>query len=342
MPTCAVLLLVLAAGSSPACGEHSAAIVLEVADKLGGCAVGDLDPSHPGNEIVVTSSKGAVYVVHREGDAWVHEVAFQALGEMIQVAAGDADPARPGDEIVIVGMAAGPEDDGGPGAAHLVWRAGSAWKTARLLETDGLAHGVAIGGGHVFVTGYDRKVHLLRVAGGVCERIASAGLPGNGKAALAVANGVVVGCTDGSLIEARVEGDQLVTRVLDKRDCARSRLATDGTRILTSDDDGTLSLVGPAGRQALHHEEQKLRGAVLADLDPGRPGLEAATTGYAGRVTILYETDGRFEPSLLFADRAGFHHAAAGELDGAPGLELVTCGLAGRVLVFSFGSGTAR
>ena len=77
---------------------------------------------------------------------------------------------------------------------------------------------------------------------------------------------------------------------------------------------------------------------MTTDLDPSSPGLEIATTGYSGRVTILREAEnGGYTPSLLFTDPAGFHHAAAGELDGKPGLELVVCGMGGRVLVFCFG-----
>ncbi len=338
-----VLLLTLAAGtgSAPA-HEHSATIVFEVDDKLGGCAVGDLDPRHAGNEIVVTSSKGPVYVIRRAGDAWQREIAFQSPGEMIQVAAGEVDPGRAGDEIVAVGMAAGPETDGGPGAVYVIWNTGSGWKSARAFESDALVHGVALGEEGIFVTGYDRRVHLLRAAGEGFERVASAELPGNGKSALALPGGVVVACTDGSLIAAELTGGALVTSVLDRRESGRSRLAAEGGRILVCDDDGTLSLVTSAGRREIYAETQKLRGAVLADIDPSVAGIEAATTGYSGRVTLLYENGERFEPALLFADRAGFHHATAGELDGEPGLELVVCGLAGRVIVFSFGAKAAR
>jgi hypothetical protein len=318
---------------------HSAAIVLEVTDKLVGCAVGDVDPAHPGNEIVVTTGKGAVLVVRRDGSGWVHDVAYQAAGEMIQVAIGDALPEREGDEIVVVGMAKGSEDAGGHGAARVIWRKATEWQSAAVLETEALAHGVAAQNGDVWVAGYDRKVHLLRARRGTTEfeRVAAAALPGNGKCVLVVPGGAAVACTDGSLVEARLSDGNLVTRVLDHRERGRARLGTDGTSILTADDDGALVLVGPTGAEVLYREALSLRGAVFADLDPSTPGLEAATTGYTGRVTILRRREGRFAPALLFADRAGFHHAAAGELDGQPGLELVVCGMAGRVLVFRFG-----
>jgi hypothetical protein len=341
--------LVFASPSPANAAEHSAAIVLEVADKLDGCAVGELDPTRAGQEIVVTCGKGAVLVAHRAAEGWEHENVFQAPGEMIQVVVGDARRERAGDvhvdEIVVVGMRAGPEGSGGPGAAYLIARADAGWKAELLLESPALLHGAAIGPEGIYVTGFDRKVHLLVARGDAFERVASAELPGNGKNALAFPGGVVVACTDGSLVEARLVGGALSTTTLDRRESGRARLGGTREQILVSDDDGTLALVTSAGRRELYRDTAKLRGAVLADLDPTSPGLEAATAGYSGRVTILREHDGGsdrgsergFVPSLLFADRAGFHHAAAGELDGAPGLELVVCGMAGRVLVFHFG-----
>jgi hypothetical protein len=146
-----------------------------------------------------------------------------------------------------------------------------------------------------------------------------------------------VPCTDGSLVEARLTDGRLVTRVIDRRASGRARVGGTRDQLVVCDDDGQLSLLTPDGLRALHAETQKLRGAVLADLDPASPGLEAATTGYSGRVTLVRDPLGTPRATLLFTDRAGFHHAAAGELDGAPGLELVVCGMAGRVLVFGAG-----
>lgn len=339
--------LFLAALAAAPSSHVTASIVFEVADSLGGCAVADVDPDRGGNEIVVTSGKGIVYVLYPGGELpWKSEIVLRSPGEMIQVAAGDADPSRPGNEIVAVGMAEGPESDAGPGAARLVYKEGGAWKSSAIFEEDALVHGVGIGDAGVFVTGYDGMVHLLRPRkGGAFETVSSAAIPGNGKAALAIAGGAWVACTDGSLVKVTAGDDgRLATAVADKRDSGRARLATDGARVLVCDDDGTLSLVGATGRREIFREAggKKLRGAVLADLDPRSPGLEAATTGYSGKVTVLYpRTEGaapatEYAPFVLFSDRAGFHHAAAGDLDGLPGDELVVCGLAGRVIVFRF------
>lgn len=334
------MFLVLCTPSALPQGQHWAEIALQHDDRLDSCAVGDLDPTRAGNEIVVSTSRGPVLVVRGEG--WARELALDAPGEMIQVAAGNALPERAGDEIVAVGMRAGGEDSGGPGAVHLVWRASEGWRSQLAFEAKALVHGVAIGPDGVWVAGFDRRVHLLRARGGALELAASADLPGDGKNVLAFAGGAVVACKDGSVVEARLAGQGLAVSVVDRRESGRARLGGTREELLVCDDDGTLSLVTSGGRRELHKDTDKLRGAVLADLDPASPGLEAATAGYSGRVTIVRTPAGTARAARLFADVAGFHHAAAGELDGAPGLELVVCGMAGRLLVFHFGPEAPR
>jgi hypothetical protein len=208
-----------------------------------------------------------------------------------------------------------------------------------VLETPALQHGVCVADGEVFVTGYDNAVHRIRRQRGewIAEKIAD--LPGAGKNIILVSGMLVVSSTDGSLVGIERDGTTWSARVLDKRDRGRSRLGTDGRRVLVSDDDGLLSIVTPSedgrswSREEIHREFDRERGAVLADLDPDTPGLEVATAGYEFRITLLREADGAWWSKLLFRDSERFHHLAAGDVDGEPGIELVGCGYSGRVTV---------
>jgi len=316
-------------------------IVLRAPDKLGGCAVGELDAGAAGAEIAAVSRDGRFYVVSRATDGWRAADVFQSSGEMIQCAVGDADPTRAGLEIAAVGMTEGPEVDEGPGAAYVVSRQDGRWVGERVIESDALLHAVCIDGGAVYVAGYDRKLQrAARSAAGWSAEVVGE-LPGAGKSAVAARGGIVVGCTDGSLVLFRRAGDGWTRETIDQRGSGRSRIAAHGEQIVASDDDGTLSIVGEE-RVEVFRSGAKLRGAVLADLDPSHAGLEAATAGYAREVTILLPAGGGFGAAsgneaavkiTPFVDADRIHHLASGNLDEDPEAELVACGYSGLLVV---------
>jgi len=313
----------------------TAEIVLEAGKKLGGCAIGDLDPDHPGQEIAAVAGDGSVYLAWRDQGRWRSEMIHRASGEMIQCAIGDVDPERPGNELVIVGMEKGGEEEGGAGAAHLVYRAEGRWKSEPIFRDTALIHGVCVAGGGAVVVGFSRKAHRVFRDAGSWKAETIAELPGAGKAALAVGDRVVIACNNGWLGGVERTSDGWKTVTLDQRPSGRARLGTDGKRVVVADDDGVLSIVGPDGREEIFHASKKLRGAVLADLEPARPGLEAATAGYSFEVTLLHREGEKWRDVDLFEDSARFHHLAAGDVDGRPGLELVACGYSGRLVVLT-------
>jgi hypothetical protein len=328
-----LLLGITACTSSSASGWH-VDVALKAGEKLGGCAVGDVLPDHPGPELVAVAGSGAVYVAWRDRGRWQSERVYKAPGEVIQCAVGNADPASPGDEIIAVGMAKGTEDSGGSGAAYLVRREGDAWKGEKIFEDARLLHGACVTTGSVFVIGFSRKVFQLTPSGtGTWSSKAVADLPGAGKTCVETRNGIAIACNDGSLVLLSYRNGLWNTRILDSRNQGRARVGTDGLRVVVADDDGTLSLVTATGRQQIHKENKKLRGAVLADLDPSSPGLEAACAGYEHKITVLSHQSGSWRTLYAHEEPDRLHHLVAVDLDGKPGLELVACGYAGRLVV---------
>ena len=89
----------------------------ELGEKIGCVVFGDFDPDTPGDEIAALGGSGRVWILTANADAWASQLVAQAPGEMIQGVAADLDPTVEGDELVLVGMAAGDEEGGGPGAA---------------------------------------------------------------------------------------------------------------------------------------------------------------------------------------------------------------------------------
>lgn len=346
----AVLCVVPAPAGAQADAPWYADVVMSAPGKLGGCAVGNLDPEHDGNEIASVCVTGQVFLSRPYGRRWVSEAIAQAPGEGIQCAIGDADPEHPGDELVVVGMKAGTEDDGGPGAAFLVRRTSgevegakqAGWELEPLLEDSALIHACAIAdvdpdapGREVVLAGFSRTVHVLTRSGGRWTDAVVCTLDGPAKSLQPFEGGVAVACANGELVLVAKEDGSWTRRVLDDAPAGQSRLGASGDRLIVARDDGVLALVTAAGRRSeIYREADRLRGAVLAELDPASPGPEAATAGYERKLSVLYHAGDEWIARVVHTDVDRLHHLAVGELDAeSPGLELVACGYSGRLIV---------
>tara|TARA_R110002072_G_scaffold30556_7_gene95395 strand:- start:938 stop:2032 length:1095 start_codon:yes stop_codon:yes gene_type:complete len=326
-------------------------VVLEVpGTKLLGCAIGDADPQHFGNEIAVAAGNGLVYVVRHQDDTWHHEVAAALRGEPIQCAIGDVDRLHEGAEIVTVGMLRGDEDTGSGGAAMLLRRTDSGWEKVELLRTNALLHGVCIGdvdptrvGIELAVAGADGEVHLVWQSGvGWASKIIGE-VPGTAKSMTLGLGGLLVACDDGSLVRFRLRPRGWVRDVVSTGSSALARVgATFGMAIWCAND-GALRLLREGYEEVVLRSTDRLRGAVLADLDPSRTGLEGATAGYDGLISVIHGgpiawerlshhggVAHVFEITVVAADSDRLHHLAAGPLPQR-GTALVACGYSGRV-----------
>jgi hypothetical protein len=307
-------------------------VLVQSTTRLGGCAVGELDSGSAGLEIAAVAQGGQCYVARRMQRSWSIATVYRAPGEMIQCAVGDADPEAEGDEFVAVGMVEGSENDEAPGAAWVLARRGGKWQAELAHEAPRLLHAACVLEGAVFVGGFDQRVTRLVRGDGEWSQELVAELPGAAKSMVAARGGVAVACTDGSVVLVRREGGAWTSAVIDKRDSPRARLGAAGDRIAVCDDDGTLSILDGERREVFRSSD-RLRGAVIAELDAARPGLEAATVGYSCELTVLSDLAGTPRAATPFVDHAGLHHLAAANLDDDPELELVTCGHSGLLVL---------
>ena len=348
-----VLCLVLTTVAAACGGERGDAdgptgwkteVVFTAPAKLGGLDVGDLDPDRPGDEIATVCLSGQMFLISRGADGWKGELMVEVPGEMIQCAIADADPRSPGNELVAVGMDEGTENDGGKGAVHVVSRTADGWKSERVHVANALVHGVCVAdldpdreGNEILAVGFDRLAVLIyrTEEGWVREIVAS--LPGNGKNAVAYKGGAAIATSTGRVDLLRKTGTRWGLETLVTTGAGQSRLGTDGSRLLSAGDDGRLLFIDGETATPVHAETQKLRGAVLADLDPDEEGVEAATAGYEFTISVLYPEDD-WRAVAVFTDTAKFHHLASGQLDpDTPQEELAACGYSGRVVVVSRG-----
>jgi hypothetical protein len=321
----------------------SATIAAELGEKLGGCAVGDVDPARQGSEIVAVGSSGKVYLLAFDGQAWVQEVIGQAPGEMVQVALGDVDPARLGLEIVVVGMAAGGEDDGGEGAAHVLFVQDGEWQMKECHRSPALLHAAWVIppqgsiGANLLLGGYapgEQAVVRALTADNTWETREVPSFSGPAKNAVGYRDGVAVACSDGRVMLVRPTEEGFVAELLDEAPAGCARLASDGDKLLVARDDGVLALLDENGSQEIYREQDKLRGAVLANLDSVSPAIEAATAGYSRMITVLSQDATGWHPTQVFEGTDRFHHLASGRVETlGPEICLVACGYSGRVIV---------
>lgn len=342
-PLALVLLLLLAAcGTAPLTADWQSSVILRADAGLGGCAIGDVSQKWPGNEIVATATDGKVWVMgSTDGVYWDAVVAVTLPGEMIQVTTGDVRPDIPGDEIIAVGMLRGAEDETAPGAAYAVWNEAGAWRHQKIADDARLLHGVCVAdadpnaaGNEVWVAGFSNRVREVVYEGGAWRELGSARISGPGKCATPFQGGVAVGGSDGAIHLCRPVGGELAAKLLLEGDTGVARIGADGDALLFCCDDGTLHFFRDGRQDTIHREELKLRGAVLADLDPELPGREAVTVGYAKRLTVLASNgdESRWLPVHTELDTDALHHATSGELDGDPTTrEIVVVGFSGNV-----------
>lgn len=318
-------------------------VAFETDAKLGGCVVADVDPTRPGNEIAVVASTGEVFVVFHDPDAgWQSERIAELPGEMIQIAAGDLDPANPGDELVAVGAAIGVEDEDGAGAAWVLGHGAEGWTAEKVFEDEALLHAVCVGdfrpyrpGVEALVAGYSSEVFVLAPWDAGWDAVSVARVEGQAKGATPFEGGAAIATTAGQVVLVEdVGAEGWSETVLAEFDSPQARITARGAEILVCDNGGELHLVDAEGSRLLLFASSRLRGAVIADLVPNRDGVEYATAGYDGDVTVVTLGPGDSDATITLVghDADRLHHLAAGEILGR-GMALVACGYSGRVLV---------
>ncbi len=335
--------------------KWSATIILQTENGLGGVAIGDLSPAHPGNEVFAVSSTGEVWMAYRDDDAWRSEQIHRGGGELIMCAVGDVDPRYEGNELVAVGMVSGPESREGPGHVVMVRRDGDGWKSEEIFRDDRMIHGVAVGdvsarheGDEVLIAGFNHRVRMLSmkddhwheetiyVANDRLKIVQVADLCGGNAVSEAVccgSDGQVVLLWEGELgwHHEVVYADRF----------GQSRIAPAPVEILIGGDGGKITLAVREGdawkTECIGRDTAKMRGVAIADVLPSRKGPEYFACGYSTSV-LHFTRQGKnyWRSEVIYRDERPLHHLAAGDVDlTRPGMELVTCGHGGRLILLT-------
>ncbi len=321
---------------------------------MGGCAIGDLDATSPGNETAVVDDRGEVWMVKWSGNSWVPECIHKSPGEMIMCAIGDVSAASPGNEFVGAGMKEGEESSrGGGGMATLVYREGNEWKSRPIFQDTHLLHGVTIGdvsakhpGNEVITCGFNHKVTLLCEENG--EWISETIYVANNRQKVLTVGDVLPEHEGDEIIVVGTDGNATVLwegnlgwchEVIFYDLAGQSRVTIGDRGVLIGGDKGKITLAtreeGRWYTETIGRDSRKIRGVVITDLDLEFPGTEAYTCGYSGRVMQFNCTDkGLWSFTTLHEEDKPLHHLLLGEFfPGNSTSELLTCGHGGRLIM---------
>lgn len=339
LPILSTFIVGCASGGDPGGGSWRVDTAFEAPHKLGGCALGDVDPDSEGLEVVAAGVTGQVYVIRHDPEtaSWTHEQVAHLGGEMIVCACGDID-GLPGDELITAGMLEGPEEGGGPGAAYWVKREDDGWGAMPILEDTALIHGACVadllpdrGTMEVALVGFSLELKILAWDGQGLEVVATAALPGAGKNVVPYLDGVAVACESGHLVHVHPVDGVWTPEVMHRASAGYARLASQGELLLAARDDGQLWLFGDGDPHAIHREGEKLRGAALGNFGTEGEGA-AASAGYEGAIRVLTRKESGWEPHTLAEDDQRLHHLASADA-GEGEWWLASCGYSGRLYV---------
>ncbi len=123
--------------------------------------IDDLDPTQPGNELVVVDKSGNCTLLSGSGMTWSATTLWTDPGTpgLARVVVGDVDTDYPGKEIVVGG------DSSNVG---IIWRTGNTWEGKVIFTDSNKIRGLGIGdvdptqpGNEIVVFGYSQKVTML-------------------------------------------------------------------------------------------------------------------------------------------------------------------------------------
>jgi hypothetical protein len=267
-------------------------------------------------------------------------------------AVGDVNPRFPGNEFVGVGMVSGPESWRGAGQVLMVHKDEGRWVALSVFQDSHAIHGVAIGdvsarhpGNEIITCGFNHRVNLICLDGD--EWRSETIYVGNDRMKIAAEADILperqglealVCGSDGNVVALWESKLGWCHETVFSDSAGQSRIAHRGSFVLSGDDRGKVTLIRRENQkwqaEFVARDTEKIRGTVIADLDPVRPGVELYVCGYSTNVCqVVQDERGFWRSRVIFTAERPLHHLAAGDLNPShPGEELVTCGHGGKLI----------
>lgn len=274
-------------------------------------AVGDLIPSHPGNEIIVVgissgtedepAGGGITTLIYKEGNSWRTETIFQEEYLIHGATVGDLIPSHPGEEAVVTSFS---------GGVYLLWYDNGSWNSTRIYLDSGKARKAVIDD---FIPEKE-------------------------------GNEVAIVAKSGNLSVIYREEDDWknssswnFTIAAHDPDWGFARIATGdadsipGKEIYGATDGGTVYHVwyenGEWQSERIYQDTDSLRGVWVGDVDPSLPGPEVYSFGYSTRLVEIWKEEGQWKNREIFRDSARGHEIRISDaVEDIPGPEIYIVG----------------
>lgn len=275
-------------------------------EKNRGVWVGNFDPTHSGNELIVTGYSGNVTLVYGSGTSWVNRQLYSLPKDtgnghrFHEARVGDFDPTSPGAEAVVVGY-----------DARVTELYVSPWRGKALYKDPEKLDGVELGDAD-----NDGKSEAV-----IC------GLGGT----------VTLVENDGSGWSGKVIWDNEARGELITPDIGDADPDKPGNEIIVGgmaagpeadNGDGALTLIYNDGGvwkpEHIFTDTHLIHGNTIGDLDPDKPGNELIAVGFSKNVNLIWKEDGEWKSEVIFTADGSIKKVVVDDFDTEhPGNEAV-------------------
>ncbi len=274
-------------------------------EQLKDVAIGDIDPTHDGNEIVVGGDSQRVTMLNGEEHYWKAKRIWYDDWYTNAVEIGDIDPQRDGEEVVVVGWS---------GRITMIYWENNKWQTQELGRRMDYLYDVAVGevipsvqGNEVLVVGDDGEVSIFT-------------------------NNNSAGKT---WLETVIFHDIDYLHTIAVGDCDPD---FEGAEILVSGGSSSITMLyfndDNWTAKTIWTDVKTINSIAIGEFYSGHSGNEIVVVGTSNNAVMLTKNGTVWENNTIWEDTNDLYNVKIGDIDPInSGNEIVTCGLSNRVVI---------
>ena len=287
-------------------GEWTSTKIWADSEQLKTAAVGDIDPTHEGNELVVGGDSQRITMLTGSEFYWQSKMIWYDEWYTNAIDIGDIDPEHEGDEVVTVGWA---------GQVTIIYWENDKWRTFEIGQRPDYLYDVTIAdidpftpSNEVLVAGDDGDLGLFNKNG-----------------------------TDDTWTEFVLFHD---TDYLHLVTVGEFYPENDGLEILVSGGSSKLSMVylenGTPVINTIYVDTKLINSAQIGEFYTPHPGNEIVAVTTSDKVIMIYYNGTNWTTQTIFEDINDLYNVKIGDIDPEhEGNEIITSGLSNRLIILN-------